>query len=377
MKNGKRICHITTVHSRFDARIFHRECKSLTDAGYMVCLIAPGSEEEFIEGVHIIPVQNAKNRLYRFFVTDFTALVKAGKLNCDLYHFHDPELIWVGVALKILRKKVIYDVHENVSLQISSKFWIPVRLRMIVAAIFRLIEGFSVRFFDKIIVAGQDILQQSHLKRFERKVSVVNNFPIETIRDDNLSRKKFITAKFIYSGNINEERGILEIIKAANLIIEQDFELTIMGNFENNKVRNKVLFEAKDNRKISIYPAVPYEELFNTLLEYNVGMICFKPTPNNLGAIYGRNNKIFEYLQAGLAIIASDLPGWKDFVCDNEVGVVANPNDPASIAEAMRYLILNKNILKRMSKNSRNLSLKYSWKSQSEALIKAYREVLS
>jgi len=343
----------------------------------MVCLIAPGSEEEFIEGVHIIPVQNAKNRLYRFFVTDFTALVKAGKLNCDLYHFHDPELIWVGVALKILRKKVIYDVHENVSLQISSKFWIPVRLRMIVAAIFRLIEGFSVRFFDKIIVAGQDILQQSHLKRFERKVSVVNNFPIETIRDDNLSRKKFITAKFIYSGNINEERGILEIIKAANLIIEQDFELTIMGNFENNKVRNKVLFEAKDNRKISIYPAVPYEELFNTLLEYNVGMICFKPTPNNLGAIYGRNNKIFEYLQAGLAIIASDLPGWKDFVCDNEVGVVANPNDPASIAEAMRYLILNKNILKRMSKNSRNLSLKYSWKSQSEALIKAYREVLS
>ncbi len=372
----KKICHITTVHGAFDARIFFRECKSLVDEGYEVYLVASNEKEEVVEGVHILPLSTTKNRLYRFFVKDLTAFIKAIRVNCDLYHFHDPELIWVGIMLKVCRKKVIYDVHENVSLQILSKYWIPFWMRKIFSFFFGLIERFSIKFFDKVIVAGEDISKQSYFRKFNYKTFVINNFPIVVLDDNDVASKKFDTIKFIYTGNISEERGVFEIIGAANLISNLDFKLTLMGVFESKKVEDRVLFEIKSNERIEYLPAVPYRELFIILSKYNVGIICFKPTPNNIGAICGRNNKIFEYLQAGLAVIASDIPEWRDFVQNNEIGLLVDPNNSKSISVAMKSFILNKQLLKEMSKNSRALSCRYSWESQRKILLDIYREVL-
>jgi hypothetical protein len=52
---------------------------------------------------------------------------KALKTDADIYHLHDPELMPLGLLLKLQRKKVIYDVHENLPKQISIKHWINPR----------------------------------------------------------------------------------------------------------------------------------------------------------------------------------------------------------------------------------------------------------
>lgn len=370
------MCHITTVHQVFDARIFHRECKSLEEHGYEVYLIAPHESNEYVEGIHIIALPTKKNRLYRFVIEDFLAFVKAVKVNCEVYHFHDPELIWVGLILKIFRKKVIYDVHENVSLQMLSKYWIPLCLRKLSSSFFRLVESFSIRFFDKVVVAGEDIAKQSCFRRFEDKIEVIKNYPITAVGSYEITLDEFGTVKFIYSGNMNEERGILEIVRAANMLVDFDFKLTLLGRFENKAIEEAVLFRIKNSSKIEYLPAVPYNEMFNILLKYDVGLICFKATPNNIGAISGRNNKIYEYLQAGLAIIASDISGWRGFIEKNKIGLLIDPDNDLSISEAMKKLILDKNLLREMRRNSKELSKEFSWDSQKRKLLEMYEEII-
>ena len=51
----KRVCHLTSVHSSDDTRVFHKECVSLARAGYDVTLVAPGESREEL-GVHIVGV---------------------------------------------------------------------------------------------------------------------------------------------------------------------------------------------------------------------------------------------------------------------------------------------------------------------------------
>ena len=371
-----KICHISTVHNLFDTRIFYRECKSLANAGYEVYLIATHNREEIIDGVHIIPLPERGGRFYRFFVKDWLALFKAIKVNARVYHFHDPELIFAGLILKILGKKVIYDVHENVSLQILSKEWIPTMVRRRVSEIAKGIEWIGLHFFDRIIVAGKDIGSQSHFKKFSYKVEFIRNFPVVSINESVALNKSYDKIKFIYTGGLSPDRGILEIVEAAKFIKSSNFELTLLGTFKSSIFKEKILTVIADDERIKYISSVSYREMFNILIRQHIGLICFKSTPNNIGAISGRNNKIFEYLEAGLAVIGSNFPGWQDFIEGNNIGIVVDSSSVLAIAEAMKFFINHPEKLKKMGKNAKKLSSKYSWEAESKKLINLYEEFL-
>ena len=66
----KKVVHITSVHQRYDTRIFQKECLSLRDAGYDVSLIvADGKGDETFEGIKIYDVGKEKNRIKRLLFT--------------------------------------------------------------------------------------------------------------------------------------------------------------------------------------------------------------------------------------------------------------------------------------------------------------------
>jgi len=369
-------CHISTVHSVFDERIFYKECKSLAKAGYEVYLIVTHDREEVIDGVHIIPLSQRRGRFYRFFVKDWFVLFKAIKVNARVYHFHDPELIFVGLILKILGKKVIYDVHENVSTQVLSKEWIPTMVRRRVSEAAKGIEWIGLHFFDRIIIAGKDIGSQSHFKKFLYKVEFIRNFPAVSINESMALNKSYDKIKFIYTGSLSPDRGILEIVEAAKLVKSINFELTFLGSFKSPTFREKILSVIISDKRIKYISPVPYREMFDILIRQHVGLICFKSTPNNINALSGRNNKIYEYLEAGLAVIGSNFLGWQDFIEGNNIGIAVDPSSVLAIAEAMKFFINHPEKLKKIGKNAKKLSSKYSWEAESKKLINLYKELL-
>src|SRR6185503_2696447 len=120
-----KICHITTVHPAQDARIFHRMCRALAAQNHEVVLIAPQSfpaERRLRPSVFNGAIERAA-RPRRSVI----ALKAALGEDASVYHFHDPELIPIGLLLKALRRNsaVVYDVHEDYPSMMRDKYWLP------------------------------------------------------------------------------------------------------------------------------------------------------------------------------------------------------------------------------------------------------------
>ncbi len=172
---------MTSGHEPFDDRIYYKEVLSLRDAGYNVTLIAPWRKKIKFEVLKFINVPKPKNRLERFFLTTFRILLKAVKEDATIYHFHDPDLIWVGFILKVIfRKKVIYDVHEDYTLQLLNKEWIRFKLlRKALSKLWTFIEVTLARFLDGVIVATPSIGKK--FDHYAENTVLVRNFVIYSL----------------------------------------------------------------------------------------------------------------------------------------------------------------------------------------------------
>ena len=147
-----RVCHITTVHPVGDHRILHKECLSLRAAGYDVTLIAPHEGDTVAHGVPVVALPDtARNRLERMARRPLAAYRAAVALDADVYHFHDPEFLPYGVRLARGGKRVIYDAHEDVPVQMRYKEWIPAPARAGAARAFARFEAECVARMDAVV----------------------------------------------------------------------------------------------------------------------------------------------------------------------------------------------------------------------------------
>ena len=145
------VVHLTTVHEPFDSRIFHRECKALAKAGYDVALLAPGRTDSIVDGIQVGSLPRSNHRVLRMSLGVGRTLIKALGRRADLYHFHDPELIPAGLLLRLLGKRVIYDIHEDNRTALEEREYLPSPLRTLTARLFAWAEESSSRHFHLVL----------------------------------------------------------------------------------------------------------------------------------------------------------------------------------------------------------------------------------
>jgi len=366
-----RVCHLTSVHSYSDTRIFLKECRWLAKAGFEVHLIAPGAPNEIIEGVHVHGIEkNSGNRVNRIIKTTKKLFHKALSIEADIYHFHDPELIPIGLKLKKLGKKVVYDAHEDVPRQILNKHWLPFKSQKVVSRIFEWYECKSSTRFDLIVTATPFI--RNRFLEIKIPAININNYPIlDELKNEGsswLEKEK----KVCYAGGINGGRGIMEIINAIE--ISNSVGLLLAGKFTSNHER-EVVKNLPGWRKVEELGYLDRNGVKDVYRRSVAGLVTLHPLINYVDSL---PIKMFEYMAAEIPVIASNFPLWKQIIEENECGICVNPLDPRAIANAISFLDDNPKKAAEMGRNGRKAVEKmYNWEMESIKLIEAYQNLIN
>jgi glycosyltransferase involved in cell wall biosynthesis len=364
------ICHITSAHPWYDGRIFQKECCSAAAAGFEVHLIASNAPDKIENGVHLHGINvRVKSRLTRVTKTVWKIYKKARKIDANLYHFHDPELLPISLLLKGQGRKVIYDVHEDYPRSIGDKQWLPKAIRPFLSRVFGRLEQFVSQRMDQTVAATPHI-RERFLEKNGNRITTMHNYPL---LDEFYLLKANWRGKepaVCYVGGINEIRGLFEMVAA---IGRTNARLLLAGNFETSKMREQATKKQGWSQVVDLgwLSRRDVGKLFNKVMG---GIVCYHPMGNHIEAL---PTKMFEYMAAGIPVIASHFPLWKEIVEGNRCGICVDPLNPEEMGAAIRYIMKNREEAQQMGENGRKAVLeKYNWETESQILIELYDEIL-
>ena len=370
------IIHLTTLHPRADSRIYFKEVKTLASSlpHKVILMVADGrgnkNDEKNNISVYDLGVLGG-GRLGRWLFGSWRAFFAIKKNRPAVVHFHDPELIPLAILLKIIGFKVIYDIHEDLPSQILSKEWLPEILRKPIAEIMRCLEWLAAKVFDAIVPATPKIAERFPVD----KTAIIQNFPVVKemlgfMQVPYIQRPK----AFAYAGYITKARGIFEVVQALHMLHKiNGIRLDLAGKFTQRGLEDEL-------KLLPGWPLVKFhgwlsrEQLALFLGSVRVGLVLHHPIPNEIDA---QPIKLYEYMSAGLPIIASNFPLLKQIIEDVGCGLTVDPLDIRAVAAAMRWMLENPADAEAMGQRGRQAVLRiYNWDVEAVKLINLYNKIL-
>jgi glycosyltransferase involved in cell wall biosynthesis len=363
-----RIRHLTSVHRVDDTRILRRECVSLQQAGHDVALIAGQPPVAALDGVRIVGVGGPRNRFDRATRVAWRVLRAARRERADICHLHDPELLWVGVLLKLAGHRVVYDVHEDIPLYIMHKTWIPPWARRALSLAATVAEWACARIFDAVVAATPAIAA-----RFpEAKTVVVQNFPHVSVAE----RPEAIPVEarryaFAYTGGLTIAQGVREMATvAAGLSGDRKAVLAGWFDAEEHDVEQELLASPGWQRRVEYLGGVSHDVAVDAIRDAVCGVVIDHPISNYLDSY---STKMFEYMACGVPVVCSDFPLWARLVTEADCGIVVDPRDPAAAAAAIEKLLADPEEARRLGHNGRRAILeRFNWEAEFAKLDALY-----
>lgn len=363
-----KVAHLTSVHPTFDVRIFQKECKTLLEAGYDVTLIAPHGKDETIDGIKVKTIQKPSSKLLRILSSGWRVYRAARQENAQLYHFHDTELIPVGVLLSLLGKPVIYDMHEHMPGYLLTKEWIPASLRKPVSSAFRLLERLTLNHFH--VIFAEKSYADDYL--WVKRRTIVLNYPLA----DQLLKveaEKFAEPTVGYVGDVNESRGALVTTQALAILGKRGKapNWLCIGRIQ-NALKARLQQMAQDsNLTIDFQGYMISKEAHPLVAKTHIGLAVVERIPNNTGSLL---TKLFEYMALGMPLITSDFPLYKELIEGVGCGLCVAPEKPEELANAIDYLLSHPSEAAEMGKRGREaVKANYNWNTEARKLLQVYK----
>ncbi len=366
----KRIVHVTTVHPRDDIRIFRKECVSLARAGYeVVQVVGDGQGDATIDGVRIVDIGvRPASRLVRMRMQPARALATVRELKPALVHVHDPELLPLAAAMQRDGIPAIYDAHEDVPRQILTKQWIRPWMRGAVSRGFEAYENARVRRLAAVVAATPHIAQR--FAAVARRCVVVANYPFpEELAPPAVPLRR--ERAVCYVGGITRTRGALEMVRAIAKL--PGVRLLLAGRIE-DAVLEAALATEPGWAQVDHLGHVSRDEVRRVMARASAGLVTLLPMPSYLDA---QPIKMFEYMSAGLPVIASDFPLWRNIVERHGCGRCVVPTDVDAIATAIREIVDTPALVRAMGEAGQAaVQANYRWSSAEVELLSIYRDLL-
>jgi len=262
----------------------------------------------------------------------------------------------------------VFDSHEDVPAQLLGKPYLGTMSRRILSHAFCAYERFACRRFDGIIAATPFI--RDKFLRINPNTVDVNNYPLPA-EFDACARWTDKAPEVCYVGNIAALRGIRELVRACDLL-RSPARLTLAGRFAEPALATEVAAYPGWQRVIA-HGHLDRAGVGRVMARAVAGLVTLHPVINYLDAL---PVKMFEYMAAGIPVIASRFPLWRDIVEGNQCGVCVDPSDPAAIAAAIDHFVLHPELAMWMGENGRRAVFeKYNWLAESAKLIAFYDQI--
>ncbi len=365
------VVHITTIHDSFDNRIFYRECLSLAKAGYKVVLVSPNSRNRCINNITIQSFLCPSNRIGRMTLGVYRALRSAIKHGDKIFHFHDPEFITAGLILKIMGKRVIYDIHEDNSSALLEREYLPKIFRDRIAKLLSRLEQIAVSSFCHVIA------ERYYSERFPRSYTVLNYARLPDLDREILNKRPVKgSARLLYTGNVKIYRGAKEHIQILHKIPEA--EIFLVGRCDSTLAMDLEKEAGKHINRL-YFDGINHFVQHEHILDYYkrerwlAGLAIF---PHSTHTARKELTKIFEYMMYGLPIICSNATNLRDIVEKHECGLCVDPKNPEKIAEAVQFLIDYPDKRQKMAENGLIAAQNhYHWGIQEKKLLSLYEKL--
>lgn len=367
----KRVCHLSNLHVAFDTRIYFRFCRSLAK-DYEVILIAVHPREERVNGIRIVPFRRLKNRYWEMATASLRMFPKALRARADIYQIHDPELIPCGLWLRILGKKVIFDVHENFAADIADKPWI--RHKRLLAALYNWWEKRAARRFELILAENS---YAPHFKALGASYTVVLNYPDLPFFRPFRTMEARPENHLFYIGILLETRGLFEIAEALFILKKQGriFHFHCVGELYTRLEQRlqRLPYYEEIREQMHFYGRRRLDEGYALSREMGIGLCIIHPMKNSVESY---PTKMFEYMSIGLPVIASDFPLYREVLDQHDCGLCVDPMKPAALADAILQLADQPDLRRQMAENGvKAVEAHYSWESQEKRMLEVYRRL--
>jgi len=369
--SDQKIVQLTVCHDWHDVRIFHKMTASLMKSGLCVSLVAPAKgNTSKNQRVHLICIPQL--RFLRMIFGPFLAMVVVMKIRPYLIQYHDPELVPVSILFRLMGIRIIYDVHESLPSQIMAKSYIPCFFRSTIAQLSRILQFVGVRIACAVTVATPSIAEELGKRK---NIRLVQNFPIKSELEK--AKRKLIKERpnlLYYVGDIKRSRGAIEMIEAVKIVSERRIvKLLLAGRFPEKCGLEEEIRRNYERTLVDLLGVQNRCEIRETLAEIKVGLVVHHPAPNHNE---GWPIKLFEYMSAGVPVVASDFPLLRKIVVGSQSGLVVDPLNVEAIAEAILYLLENPEESEKMGLAGKMaVEQLYNWDKEFSRLKKLYQEL--
>ena len=291
-------------------------------------------------------------------------LCRALQLDADIYHFHDPELLPAGMALQRKGKRVIYDAHELLPASLRNKHYLPVRARWIASLLVGQYEKFVAKRLSAAVAATPAIADRLH--QVQPRTEVVANYPELTdvdVESETWNERENLVC---YQGAISWERGLREMVAA---VAQADRRLLLAGAYSDEMDRTAVR-QLPGWEAVEELGTLDRSRLWAIMCRCRIGLVLFHPCPNHMEA---QPNKLFEYMAAGLPVIASNFPMWRELVEGCRCGICVDPMDSKAIAKGITWLFDHPEEADKMGQRGREaIREHFNWESEARKLLALY-----
>lgn len=365
------------MHEPFDPRIFHKQARALAGAGYRVLLLAPSRDRAVVDGVRVLGLPQPHARWGRPLLW-LRLLRVARRARADVYHFHDPELLPLGVLLgRLTGAPVMYDAHEYYRDEIATRPWIPRPLRRIAALAVHEVESWAARRLAAVVTVNEHMAESFRARGARRAVAIHNYPPLAYFPPP--AERAGQGSVVVYAGLLNEERGLSTVWEAGQALRQRvpEAEVRLIGRVDWSAAPDAVPREGgrwRSEAGVRLIGTIPAREVPAALAEANVGWVPFQPTPNNTRAL---PLKLLEYMAAGLPVVASDFGFMAAIVREARCGLLVPAADARAHAAALAHLLINPEEARAMGAAGRRaVAERYTWEAEVGRLVDLYRDLL-